>query len=250
MSIKAQIHHLVDLQRLEAETTKIKAVLETVPEKLDKLSHQRTEFEKRIESAARIIDTLKKQYRDGESDSQGIIDRIGKEEEKLRAVKNNKEYQALLAGIEHLKADQSGVEDRLLEILDEIESAEASLAEDRAYFSAFETELAEDEKVIAREAETARRSLDKIMAARAELETRIEPAYLEKFRRVQATKRGQAMAPVQDAMCKGCHMNIPPQLYNELQRFDQLLFCPRCQRIIYWEPESPPVEEENASQTK
>jgi predicted nucleic acid-binding Zn-ribbon protein len=29
-------------------------------------------------------------------------------------------------------------------------------------------------------------------------------------------------------------MNIPPQMYNELHRFDSLKNCPHCQRIIYW----------------
>jgi hypothetical protein len=43
-----------------------------------------------------------------------------------------------------------------------------------------------------------------------------------------------AVAPVQQAICMGCHMNIPAQLFNELQRFDELRFCPHCHRIIYW----------------
>jgi hypothetical protein len=37
-----------------------------------------------------------------------------------------------------------------------------------------------------------------------------------------------------DAVCQGCHMNIPPQMYNELQRGDNLTKCPMCQRLIYW----------------
>ncbi len=42
-----------------------------------------------------------------------------------------------------------------------------------------------------------------------------------------------AIAKVEDAVCEGCHMNIPPQMYNELQRFESLMYCPQCQRIIY-----------------
>ncbi|HFB84009.1 MAG TPA: hypothetical protein ENJ72_04385, partial [Thermodesulfatator sp.] len=38
---------------------------------------------------------------------------------------------------------------------------------------------------------------------------------------------------VNDAICEGCHMNIPPQLYNELMRDNRLMECPLCQRIIY-----------------
>jgi predicted nucleic acid-binding Zn-ribbon protein len=36
-------------------------------------------------------------------------------------------------------------------------------------------------------------------------------------------------------VCDGCHMSIPPQLYNELQKSNELITCPSCSRIIYWE---------------
>ena len=43
---------------------------------------------------------------------------------------------------------------------------------------------------------------------------------------------------VADAVCQGCNMNIPPQMYNELQRGDSLKKCPNCDRIIYWKDEN------------
>jgi predicted nucleic acid-binding Zn-ribbon protein len=30
-------------------------------------------------------------------------------------------------------------------------------------------------------------------------------------------------------------MRLPPQLYNELQRFEQIHACPNCQRILYFD---------------
>jgi NAD-dependent SIR2 family protein deacetylase len=30
------------------------------------------------------------------------------------------------------------------------------------------------------------------------------------------------------SVCNGCHMNIPPQMYNEVQRSEALLSCPNC----------------------
>ena len=35
--------------------------------------------------------------------------------------------------------------------------------------------------------------------------------------------------------CQGCRMRLPPQLYNELQKHLQVHFCPKCQRILYFE---------------
>ena len=48
-------------------------------------------------------------------------------------------------------------------------------------------------------------------------------------------RRGLAVAPVQNGTCQGCNMNIPPQLFNQLQRGDSIELCATCNRIIYWD---------------
>jgi len=40
---------------------------------------------------------------------------------------------------------------------------------------------------------------------------------------------------VRNGTCQGCNMNIPPQLYNQLQRGDTIELCGTCNRIIYWD---------------
>ena len=74
----------------------------------------------------------------------------------------------------------------------------------------------------------------------AELEKRMEQiggdidaGILDKFYWVRGRVGRSAIVPVEKAVCQGCHLNIPPQMYNELHRCDHLEFCPHCQRIIY-----------------
>jgi uncharacterized protein len=40
---------------------------------------------------------------------------------------------------------------------------------------------------------------------------------------------------VTSGTCGGCHMTIPPQLYNILIRGNSIESCPNCHRIIYWD---------------
>ena len=47
-------------------------------------------------------------------------------------------------------------------------------------------------------------------------------------------RRGLAVVPVVKGVCQGCHMSIPPQLFNLLQRGTTMETCPTCNRIIYW----------------
>jgi predicted nucleic acid-binding Zn-ribbon protein len=62
----------------------------------------------------------------------------------------------------------------------------------------------------------------------------VDPSILNIYDRLKTRLGGQALASVENATCSACNMNIPPQMYNELQRMDSLKFCPNCDRLIYW----------------
>jgi predicted nucleic acid-binding Zn-ribbon protein len=72
------------------------------------------------------------------------------------------------------------------------------------------------------------------MAKKGEIESKADPENIVLLDDVRKKVRGNPLVPVQGSICMGCHMNIPAQLFNELQRFDELRFCPHCHRIIYW----------------
>ena len=39
---------------------------------------------------------------------------------------------------------------------------------------------------------------------------------------------------VTDGICSGCNIAVHPQSFIELQRGQQILSCPNCQRLIFW----------------
>ncbi len=52
---------------------------------------------------------------------------------------------------------------------------------------------------------------------------------------IKGRRNGIAVVSARSSICSGCNMNLPPQLYNELQRSEELICCPNCNRIIYWD---------------
>jgi predicted nucleic acid-binding Zn-ribbon protein len=60
--------------------------------------------------------------------------------------------------------------------------------------------------------------------------------WLEQYKFLKGKRNGTAVAPAAEGFCQACHMQIPPQLYNELQRNDHLIACPSCHRILYFGP--------------
>jgi predicted nucleic acid-binding Zn-ribbon protein len=149
-------------------------------------------------------------------------------------VKTNKEYQSSLKEIENLEKMNSKIEDEMIEFLDRIEGAEKKIAEAKTEYSELMDQADAEKAAIKDEADSGKQRLSLLYKSRDDISKRIEAKLLKQFNQTKVKQINRiAMVAARDAVCQGCNMNIPPQLYNELHRFDRLLNCPHCQRIIY-----------------
>ena len=227
-----QMRTLVKLQSIEIETNQIHSRLNMVSKRLESLDGEIQDFEHSIRESNCRLETLKKQYRSHESEVELNLARIRKSREKLRAVKNNKEYQSILKEIDDVEKINSQIEDRMIECLDEIETAERFVAGKKAEYDRLKDEIGDEKEAIQRESEAGKIRLSELQAEWKAVSAGLEPALMKTYMTVREN-RGTAIAAVQNAVCEGCHLNIPHQMYNELHRWDSLKFCPHCQRIIY-----------------
>jgi predicted nucleic acid-binding Zn-ribbon protein len=141
----------------------------------------------------------------------------------------------LLKEIEDTEATNSNIEDEMLECLDRVDVLESSVAAKKSEYAAVADQIRNDKENIEKETEKGRKRIAELENNRKEVTGKIEPELLAKFNLIKGQQSGGiAIVPVVDAVCNGCNVNLPPQMHNELQRFDSLRFCPNCQRIVYW----------------
>jgi predicted nucleic acid-binding Zn-ribbon protein len=217
----------------------VSSLLNAVAGKIDLLDTRLAEQQKIMESEKIAIENLKKKFRDRESDVKMNMARIKKSEGKLRSIKNNREYQALLKEIDDLKAKNSHIEDEMLEDLEAIEKSEEVLRQKTKKFTEFSKQIENEKKRIAEETRHHESRLAQLEKEYNRALGKVEAPLLEKFIKVKEIQRDRvAIAAVVDAVCNGCNVNIPPQMFNELYRSEKLEFCPNCQRIIYWVKET------------
>ncbi|OIN97247.1 MAG: hypothetical protein AUJ48_00280 [Deltaproteobacteria bacterium CG1_02_45_11] len=163
------------------------------------------------------------------------LSQAARSQEKLRSIKTNKEYQSILKEIEELTAKNSKIEDTMLEYLDRIDRSEKNIATRKEDYLRLSDQANSEKIIINQEAEEGKKKLARLETDWDEVASKVDPELMKKYMMIkEQLGRGIAIVPVKDAVCHGCNMNIPPQVYNELQRFDSLKFCPHCQRIIYW----------------
>ena len=236
---KEQIVSLVNLQRIEIETSSVKTKISNVDQRLEKLDDSLRDFKQVIEKQEFVINELNQKYRDYEADVRMNLDAIKKSEAKLSSVKTNKEYQAFLKEIDDIKVKNSKLEDEMIEFLDCIEEAENTLNAKKAEYSDLQTRLNNEKETIQKETEEGKRQLEILDAQLKTVAAGIDAGLLATYNKVKALQSNEiGIVAVTDAVCQGCNMNIPPQMYNELQRGDSLKRCPICDRIIYWQNEN------------
>jgi hypothetical protein len=232
--VKEQINFLVKLQEKDRGLIRLRWQIREGPERLQGLEKELQALEEDVEADKKRIQDLKKTQREYEADTEDGLARIRKSRGRLMSIKSNKEYRALLREIEDAEKGNADKEDEILGSLEEIETLSEELEAKGKGLSAMRDRLEKDKTAISKEVARVHEELSDIEKSREKLVQTIAPQLLAKYEQIKAKSGGIAVALVNNATCSECHLGIPPQMYNELQRQDTMRFCPNCQRIIYW----------------
>ena len=232
-SIKENVELLIDLQEVELKIAAVQSKLSALPKKIEGLDERLRNAQAMVETAKSRIGDLQKTYRALDADAGTVQGRITKSNDKLQAVKTNKEYQSSLKEIDDLKQRQSELEDRMLECLEEMDAVNSEISETKQRCEHVSVSVDKEKEVLRQASDIDRAELSRLDQERERLLAAVDAEFSKKYLSVKQLTGSTAVALVKNGTCLGCHLNIPPQLFNELQRMDKLLLCPHCHRIVY-----------------
>ncbi len=156
---------------------------------------------------------------------------------KMTQIKNIKEMQALQREIDQIKQGNSQLEEELISVLEELEAEGNILKEKEEELKAMEEEWrGKRQEAEARMAEL-EQAVSEASKTRGETASQLNGDLIGQYELIFARRGGMAVVMVSGGICQGCHMNIPPQLWNEIIRSDKLILCPSCHRILYYKPQ-------------
>jgi predicted nucleic acid-binding Zn-ribbon protein len=120
-------------------------------------------------------------------------------------------------------------EERLLSDLDEQMKQNASLIEVQ------ETELAQRRAGVEAEIAEKKAQIDELCEQEQQLTPDLDSEVLFKFERIIRNKMGRGIVAIKGNVCMGCHMILPAQFANMVRLGEEIVFCPYCSRILYYE---------------
>ncbi len=235
LSIKDQIKKLIELQNLDADIYALKRDLRQKPEYLAKL---KSDFENKKATLKAHEEQYKNQqaiHKALEGDLKSQDDAIAKANAQLSVLKTNKEYTAKLTEIEHVKADKSQVEEKLINSYDALDAAKSNVDKEKIVVADEEKKYLAEKKTVEDSIAVLEDRIKVLTSQRAMILPSVPKSSLGRYERVLEHTDGLAIVPVKDGVCGGCYMNVPAQVANQIKMNKELVFCETCARIIYLE---------------
>jgi predicted nucleic acid-binding Zn-ribbon protein len=226
---------LIELQKMESAAGRIHAKKRNLPAQVNNLNEEFKAFCDILETEREQMESLRKRRREKDAQLLAGQQSLKRTRERLFEVKTNKEYQSILKEIEIFEGKNSKMEDEVITLLDELDHHEAALKTKEEELEARRRRYEEEKARLEAELNSLAEELNGHLLKSGELRKKVPAELLRKYEQIKGAGRGVAVVAVWKEVCDGCHMSIPPQLYNELQKTTALITCPNCNRIIYWE---------------
>ena len=244
--MQEEILKLIELQKIDLEVLKIERNMQEIPQSLQKAQKEKEQLSKKLEDLNSLIEEKKKQKDLFEEELKQEYQRLKNTQARLIQIRGTREYQLLLREIEEIKKANKQKEDEILKLMEEIENLEkekekledemkkvdALFKEEKQKFDIFCSELLATK--------------DELLKKRKDIIKKIPSNLLKKYEAIRQKKGGIGIAPVDNYVCEGCHMAIPPQLYNEIQKDNRYYECPHCKRLIYYKKIYTPEESQKS----
>jgi predicted nucleic acid-binding Zn-ribbon protein len=235
----ADLKRLVDLQELDKEIQEITQGLEKLPEELQAQAAALEELKAEHAAFLQDLEDLKKQRRETETEMADMEAGIKKSRQRLMEIKSNIEYKAMLKEIAFKEDQRDQKETRILELMDLMEAKNQVIAAQQQRAQEQEGRLAQQRLDLEVQMAQLQAQLAVLENQRKKLRKGLPATLLKRYEFIRQRRNGTAIGPVREGVCLGCHMNILPQQFIDLQKGVEILQCPHCQRILYWLGEEP-----------
>jgi hypothetical protein len=242
-----ELSKLIDVQEIDKVIQEVTQGLARLPEELKAGEAALEELKAAHAAQLQELENLKAQRRDTETEMAEMEEGIKNSRQRLMEIKSNIEYKAMLKEIAFKEDQRDQRETRILQFMDLMETQNRLIAEQIEQMEEREAILVQQRQEVAVEVAKLQQELAELEERRKKVRKAVPAPLMKRYEFIRQRRNSSAICAVHEGVCLGCHMNILPQQFIDLQKGLEILQCPHCQRILYWADEM--GEADAASQT-
>jgi predicted nucleic acid-binding Zn-ribbon protein len=148
-------------------------------------------------------------------------------------VHNPKELQDLQKDVASLKRHLETLEDRELEAMQVVETAEKNAQDAKAALERLTASRGDQFRELARESEILHKDMERFSSERSAVIQDLAAQAIQSYEQLRRQRRGIAVTVVSDSACAACGTTLTPSQQQSARSTSQLFYCPSCGRILY-----------------
>ena len=148
-------------------------------------------------------------------------------------VRNPKELQDLQADLAALQTQVRRREDDLLNLMVQLDEAEAELREAEAALAAMEARWRSEQESLRKQRRELQGELAELEGKRAKQANGIDAGVANLYQLLRERRQGRAVAKVEQGMCQGCRIALPMSVTQKARAGLGLVQCVSCERILF-----------------
>jgi uncharacterized protein len=232
-TIKEQMRNLEQLQELDLKIQNLKKSQGELPLVLKSLDDSMAKVQNNINQKKNAIAEIEKVKGQTSAAQDLNRDRLTRSTTRLEAVQNTQEFQAVNKEVDQLKKLAVTLEEQSKKNTTDIENLQKELSGFDAEYQKLKTERDAQATQVSGQSSKFDTEIAALTGERAQFTTLIDKRVLSQYDRIRGARGGLGIVPAIAGRCKGCNMVVPPQLYNQIQRGDDVHQCPSCHRILF-----------------
>ena len=227
------MERLVRLQDIDSKLKDLNDLLGDLPSRVEELDKKEQSIKHELDEKKKYLKKIDVEIHKREVNLNGSTEKINKLKDQLFLVTNNKQYDALMAHIDHLKEQKSNFETESIELLDEKETTTENISTKESDLKTLSDDLIDRrEKLKSAILESAEQKSNLEKKRTKELKE-IDDEILLIYDKVIKHREGIAVVKLQGSGCGGCGAHIPPQTVTEVRAKSGIHTCDMCGRFLH-----------------
>jgi len=233
--MRPEIAFLEELSALDTDLRQIEERLGKYRGEMETLVAEVKAIEARLKTDRESLSTMERARAELATELRQMSQQIEKSRDKLNRSRNERESNAAQRELEELRKLCRDREEEIERLTTAADGAKAAISDAESKHAALTRTIAGTEAGSSGELVTLEAEKKTKTGQRDGIVKKIPNVLYRRYESIR-TKRAVAIARLVEGTCRGCHLAIPPMMFQRLRQSGEMDQCPSCRRIIYYMP--------------
>ena len=227
------MQHLIELQKIDTQLQDLESLLGDLPRRVNEMNQEEKSLRNNLEENNIRLKIIKVECHKSEVKVSEIDDKINKIKDQLFLVTNNKQYDALMNEIDHLKEEKSRLESEILTYLEENDTIVKNIEDEETQLKSLKNDLVNRRKILETALSESAGEKSVLEQKREDEVKNIDPSTIAVYNQVSAARDGLAVVHLSGSSCGGCGAAVTMQIVSEIRSGSIIHRCDVCARFVY-----------------